>query len=206
MPAETVYLPVYAGSTAVPASFMTGNRSEVSRDSAWWAFNLVTNWARLRYRDMVPEIRAEQQAIERAAVKNLTTVDAEALRLRNTSSEAGAREYLTNWTVSNAEAGVHHWWHFSDRLIARYANGMVNDFMNRTAANPGYPATWLDTNGYQYGPRVYDMEGLAAITGLAFVNETVMADPGDEIRLIRETQRRVADGSSTPSQPGTPAS
>ena len=46
VPAETVYMPVYAGATAIPASFSLGNRSEVSRASAWWAFNTVTNWAR----------------------------------------------------------------------------------------------------------------------------------------------------------------
>ena len=205
VPAETVYLPIYAGSTALPASFTTGNRSEVSRDSAWWAFNLVTNWARLRYCDMIPEVRAEQQAIEAAALENRTAVDQEALRLRNVSGEVEARKYLTNWTVSNAEAGVDRWWHFSDRLIARYVNGMVNDFANRTAANPGYPASWLDANGYQYGPRVYDMEGLGAIPDLAFVNTTVMASPGDELRLINETQRGVVNVTPTPSLPGIPA-
>lgn len=199
VPAETVYLPIYAGSSALPASFSKGNRSEVSRDSAWWAFNLVTNWARLRYSDMIPEIQAEQQAIEAAALINRTTVDGEVLRLRNVSGEAVSREFLTNWTVANAEASVDRWWHFSDRLIARYANGMVNDFVNGTTANPGYPVTWYDSNGYQYGPRVYDMEGLGAISGLAYVNNTVLVSPGDELRLIRETQRRAGNGTASPS-------
>lgn len=198
VPAETVYLPVYAGSTALPASFATGNRSAVSRDSAWWAFNLVTNWARLRYRDMIPEIRAEQQSIEAASLENRTVVDREALRLRNTSGEAAARAYLTNWTVSHADAVLDRWWAFSDRLIARYANGMVNDAVNRTAANPGYPAAWLDANGYQYGPRIYDLEGLKAIPDLVFVNETVFARPGDELSLINQTQRRAGNATPVP--------
>ena len=110
-----------------------------------------------------------------------------------------SREFLTNWTVANAEASVDRWWHFSDRLIARYANGMVNDFVNGTTANPGYPVTWYDSNGYQYGPRVYDMEGLGAISGLAYVNNTVLVSPGDELRLIRETQRRAGNGTASPS-------
>jgi len=198
VPAETVYLPVYAGATAVPASFSTGNRSEVSRESAWWAFNTVTNWARLRYSDMIVDIRAEQQAIESAELANRAAVDAEALRLRNTSGEAGTRAYLTNWSVANAGTNVDRWWRFSDRLIARYANGMVSDFANGTASNPGYPAAWYDRNAYQYGPRIYDMAGLEAISDLRYVNATVTVEPGEELRVIRETQRRTGEGAAQP--------
>lgn len=198
VPAETVYLPVYAGATAVPASFTLGNRSEVSRDSAWWAFNTVTNWARLRYRDMIVDVRAEQGAIESTELANLSAADAEALRLLNASGEAAGRAYLTNWSVANGEANVERWWRFSDRLIAKYANGMVSDFANGTTANPGYPAAWYDANGYQYGPRIYDVAGLTKVPELAYVNRTVTVAQGDELSTIRETQRRGADGVSAP--------
>ena len=49
------------------------------------------------------------------------------------------------------------------------------------------------------------MEGLGAIPDLAFVNTTVMASPGDELRLINETQRGVVNVTPTPSLPGIPA-
>ncbi len=75
---------------------------------------------------------------------------------------------------------------------------MVSDFPNGTTANPGYPAAWYDANGYQYGPRIYDYAGLAKVPDLAYVNRTVTVAPGDELRTIRETQQRSAEGASAP--------
>lgn len=199
VPAETVYLPVYAGATAVPESFTIGNRSEVSRDSAWWAFNTVTNWARLRYCDMMVDVHAEQEAVEGAALIDLASADGDAVELRNASGDAAARAFLTNWTVANGEANVDRWWNFSDRLIAKYANGMISDFANGTTASPGYPAAWYDDADYQYGPRIYDAAGLAELPDLAYVNETVTVAPGDELRTIWETQRRDTESVPAPS-------
>ena len=75
---------------------------------------------------------------------------------------------------------------------------MVSDFPNGTTANPGYPAAGYDANGYQYGPRIYDLAGLAKIPGLAFVNRTVTVAPGEELGTIRETQRHSVEGASVP--------
>jgi hypothetical protein len=137
---------------------------------------------------MIVDIRAEQGAIEEAEIANRSAADAEALRVLNASGDAACRAYLTNWSVTNADAIVEGWWRFSDRLFAKYANGMVSAFANGTTTNPGYSSTWYGANDYQYGPRVYDMAGLLKIPGLPYLNRTITAVPGEELEAIREAR------------------
>ena len=56
-PDTTVYVPIYCGVTELPKPWTTGKRHVFDRDSAWWAFNLVNNWANLRWNAMYAEIR-----------------------------------------------------------------------------------------------------------------------------------------------------
>ena len=80
-------------------------------------------------------------------------------------------------------------WKLSDRPVVKYSNMMVSDFANGTTALPGYPDAWLQDNGYQYGPRIYQDKELCSTVGLAYINSTVYTTPGNELTLIKKTQR-----------------
>ena len=60
----TVWFPLYCGSTRCPPSFPTGRLGEFSWDSAWWIFNLVANYANLKYSYMIEDIQAVQRELE----------------------------------------------------------------------------------------------------------------------------------------------
>ena len=188
-PAETLYIPFYAGGTSVPAEWSDTDRSTFSRDKAWWAFNYVTNWATLNYRAMSGDIRARQQAIEQRQFADQPVLEENARQLYYTKGEDAARAYLTAYSTGNAQANMDDWWKLSDQLVVKYSNLMVSDFANGTTALPGYPDAWLQDNEYQYGPRIYDAKDLQNVIGLAYVNVTVDTMPGNELNLIRETQR-----------------
>ena len=188
-PAETVYIPFYAGITSVPAEWSDNDRSTFSRNYAWWAFNYVTNWATLNYNAMIIDIRARQQAIEQRQFNEQPVVEENARRLISTDGEDAARAYLTRYSTANARANAYDWWQLSDQLVVKYSNMMINDFANGTTYLPGYPSPWLQDNDYQYGPRIYEDKELQDVIGLAYVNRTVYTTPGNELNLIKTTQR-----------------
>lgn len=188
-PAETVYIPFYAGATGVPAEWSDTDRSTFSRDDAWWAFNYVTNWATLNYRAMIGDIRARQQAIEKRQFDEQPVLEENARQIYYTEGDNAARAYLTEYSAANARANANDWWKLSDQLVVKYSNMMVSDFANGTTSLPGYPDTWLQANEYQYGPRIYENKELQNIIGLAYVNRTIYTNPGNELSLIKKTQR-----------------
>lgn len=188
-PSETVYIPFYAGVTSVPAQFSNTNRSEFNHNSAFWAFNFVTNWATLNYNLISKDIRAQQQQIEQKELGSQPAVESKALAILTTDGDAAARKYLTDYSTTNSIGTVNAWWQFSDSLVVKYSNQMVNDVATGTSRNPGYPDWWLNENRYQYGPRVYDYEGLQQVQNLRYTNQTVYTTPGNELNYIKETQQ-----------------
>jgi len=187
-PSETVYIPFYAGVTSVPKEFSNTNRSVFDHNSAYWAFNFVTNWATINYNLMSKDIRAQQQQIEQKELGSQPAVENKTLAILASDGDAAARKYLTDYSTTNAHNTVNAWWQFSDSLVVKYSNQIVTDAVNGTTQNPGYPDWWLNETRYQYGPRVYNYEGLQQVHGLTYTNQTVYTAPGNELNYIIETQ------------------
>jgi hypothetical protein len=143
----------------------------------------------LNYHAMIDDIRAWQQAIEQRQFTDQPLVEENALQRYTTGGERKAREYLTRYSTANAEGNAGDWWKLSDRLVVKYSNMRENDFANDTTYRTGYPSAWLQDSGYQYGPRVYQYGELQEVTNLAYVNETIFTTPGNELAVIRQTQR-----------------
>jgi len=193
-PSETVYMPFYAGVTSVPEEFSNTNRSVFDHNSAYWAFNFVANWATINYNLMSRDIRAQQQQIELKELGSQRATESKALAILATDGDAAARKYLTGYSTTNADDTVNAWWQFSDSLVVKYSNQMVTDAANGSSQTPGYPDWWLNETRYQYGPRVYDYEGLQHVPDLVYTNQTVNTTPGNELNYIIETQRAPSTG------------
>ena len=138
---------------------------------------------------MFGDIKARQQAIEQRQFADQPVLEENAKKIYDSQGEAAARAYLTGYSTANALANMNDWWKLSDQLVVKYSNMMVSDFANGTTALPGYPDKWLQDNQYQYGPRVYEAKDLQKVVGLAYVNMTVDTTPGNELNIIRQTQR-----------------
>lgn len=142
--ALTVYVPMYAGILESPRAFAPGTADfrTFSWESAFWVFNWVSNWAYTRYRDMIVDVRAVQQALEGAYVADVAEVDRAALDLFKRSPRL-AREYLTTFAAERTAAMMARWRLLGQELFVKYMDGNVRD-ANGTVTHPPYPAHWYD--------------------------------------------------------------
>jgi dipeptidase len=137
----TCYVPLYCGIDTVPQSFAVGSIKKFSWDSAWWVFNFVANFANLRYSYMLPEIQAVQSQMESNFLKLQPWVENTAVDLSMFHPEL-LTDYLTNYSISQAELVVTQWRELGEHLITKYNDGYVKDEEGR-AQEEGYPEIWL---------------------------------------------------------------
>lgn len=136
-PHTTVYMPIYAGVTDVPESLKVMNRYDFSRNSAWWAFDFVENWANIAWSYMIADINAKQQELESGFFQAQDAIEKSAVELYNQDPQL-AIQFLTNYTAGSVERVVNEWWAFADELVAKYNDGYV---WNKSK---GYPTDWLE--------------------------------------------------------------
>ncbi len=148
-PATTIYMPIYCGVTDVPQSIKTQNRADFSRESAWWAFDFIDNWANLGYSAMIVDINAAQAAAEGQFFAMQPAVEAAALQLHAQDPDL-AIAYLTNYTNDAVSRTVEDAWELADALVVKY-----NDGANRT-----YPQDWLTAVGFCSTTKIADFKDL----------------------------------------------
>jgi dipeptidase len=138
----TCYTPLYCGIDDIPHSFTIGSLQEFSWESAWWAFNFVSNFANLKYSFMEPEILAVQQKIEDNYLALQPAVEKTALALYESDPDLMTR-YLTDYCVMQGELMVDRWRELGQYLITKYNDGYVKDEKGRPREK-GYPQSWLE--------------------------------------------------------------
>ena len=156
---SSVYVPIYCGVNEVPAAFAAeehhhtwysqknGAMMEFDYDHAFWVFNMVSNWAYTRYRDMIPIIREKQKALE-SKFKNYTpAIDQAAWELYKDDKELG-REFLTDYSISQTNKTMKTWKQLSKHLFTRFMDGNVKsrnpDKRNPNLKQPGYGEEWYE--------------------------------------------------------------
>ncbi|MFQ6069911.1 MAG: dipeptidase [Candidatus Aminicenantales bacterium] len=144
-PKTSCFVPLYCSITDVPQAFKIGRRDVFNRESAWWAFDFVSNWANLRWNAMIEDIRRAYQDFERTFSELQPAVEARAKTLYKENPRA-CQEYLTRYSNEMAKRVVDDWWALADYLIVKYNDGYINLPEGRRA--PGYPKEWLEAVGY----------------------------------------------------------
>jgi len=137
----TCYFPLYCGINAIPESFTVGELGAFSWESAWWVFNLVANYANLKYSFMIEDIQAVQSDLEGTFLTLQPIVEKTALELSKSDSESMTR-YLTDYSVMNGELVVDRWKKLAEHLLTKYNDGYVKDENGRPEER-GYPEDWL---------------------------------------------------------------
>ncbi len=135
----TVWIPLHAGVTDIPASFATGSLGRFSWDSAWWIFNLVANYACLKYDYMIGDIQAVQRELEDGLDAMQPAVEETALRLHAEDPELAAA-YLTTYAMTTGERVFARWRNLAGELITRYNDGYVRT--DGRAEEVGYSEAW----------------------------------------------------------------
>jgi len=152
-PAETCYVPFFVGVNSLPEKFEKHDVRTFSLDNAWWIFNFVENFAALKYRYIINDIKKMQQEIETEELAAVAKATKEALEL-NKKNPSEARRYLTEFSTNQAERVLDQWWRFATVLIARYSDGYINT-PDKLAGEVGYPHKWLNRTLWDKGPVIY---------------------------------------------------
>jgi dipeptidase len=137
----TCYTPLYCCIDRLPESFTVGSIKSFSWDSAWWIFNLVANYACIKYSYMIRDIQAVQHDLEGSLLSLQPAVENTALELARQDSELMKR-YLTDYSIAQAEMVVSRWQDLAEHLITKYNDGYVKD-EDGEPQEQGYPEAWL---------------------------------------------------------------
>jgi len=137
-PISGVFSPFIAGASDYAEAYSKGHLETFSTDSAFWAFNFVSNWMMLNWDNMMhltvgPAQGREQQKIF-ATVSSL-----EASWPEETDVSAVQRRLQENLVSS--------WWQLADEVVARYSDATFTH-PNTTKTGLGYPAWFLQMIGY----------------------------------------------------------
>ncbi len=89
--ATSVYIPLYAGMTAIPKSFMVGDHFEFNRASARWAMDYVDFHTQVVYSEAIKDVQKAQLEYEGAAVQAIPEIDKAALELYAKKPGQGGR-------------------------------------------------------------------------------------------------------------------
>ena len=145
--AATSYLtPIYVSTYDVPESFRVGNGDLLtySPTSAFWMTNRVANTCYRAYNIMFPTIDAEIDAWEISMIEAVAKADQEALAIykeaagkpkknlrrndkaRKVAEQYGAvRQYLTDFSLSNAQKIFDKWVALEQFLIVKFLDGNI---------------------------------------------------------------------------------
>ncbi len=152
---STCYTPMYCGITEIPECFKVGNGDMLtySETSAFWVFNLVSNFAYLRYDAMIPDVVKVQKSLEDKFVAYTPSVDMAAQSLWNSGKKAETLQFLTDYSVNQANGMTREWKKLSQYLIVKFIDGNIkkekDGTFERTETGmppspdqPGYPEWW----------------------------------------------------------------
>ncbi len=183
----TSYLtPIYACTNEVPECFRVGNGDMItySPTSAFWMTNRVANACYKAYNIMFPTVDAEIDAWENAMMAEVLKTDEEALKIYNAAQEkpvrnirrndkerktidpyAEVRDYLTAFSVDNAQKIFNKWVKLEELLLVKYIDGNVKaqkedgsfvtneytDCIPDGITQPGYTDKWKEATAKDNG-------------------------------------------------------
>ncbi len=150
-PYTNVFVPIYTSVTELPVSYTVGTLKKYTRDSAWWTFNFVANFANLRYSYMIKDIQKVQKDLEDIEFGLQPAIEHTAKYLLETDRKL-VSTYLTKYCVENAETVVRRWRDLGDFLVTKYNDGYIKDEKDRPR-EVGYPKKWLKKEAKENGKK-----------------------------------------------------
>jgi dipeptidase len=143
---STCYTPVYCGTTKIPECFAVGNGDLLtySETSAFWTFNTVSNFAYLRYDSMIKDIQKVQNKLESKFIEYVPLIDKAAKNLYNSEDESKAREFISEFSVNEANNMTKEWKKLGQYLLVKYMDGNIKrekdgEFERTETGMPAYP-------------------------------------------------------------------
>jgi dipeptidase len=154
---SNAYMPLYMGMTKPPKSLITGNIFEFDWNSAFWVFNLVANYAYGLYSFIIEDIKIVQKEVEDRAISLTKAVDIAAENLYKKDKKI-MEEYLTDFSISNAEYTVERWRELGYYIFSKYNDRYIrtSDEYRPWPSGVGYPEDFLK-KAIEEKPGYYDL-------------------------------------------------
>ncbi|WP_430811760.1 MULTISPECIES: dipeptidase [unclassified Carboxylicivirga] len=126
--ASSVYMPMYAGMTEVPHCVAQGNGDMItySESAAFWVFTTVSNRAYGRYSYMIEDIKKVQKELEDNLEAYTKVIDESAKTLYE-QNPALARQFLTDFSMNQAELVTERWRELGNFLLVKYNDGNLHE-------------------------------------------------------------------------------
>ena len=132
---SNVYQPLYCCMKEAPKSYITGAINDFSLESGFWIFNLVANIAYTKYSYVIKDIQAVQSVLENKFHSNQAAIEKTAMEMYKNDKQA-AIDYLSDYSVSQAEMTVDIWRDLWKQLVMKYNDGYINDVNNDGGRHP----------------------------------------------------------------------
>lgn len=150
--ATTVYVPLYACITDAPYNYKEGNGDlmNFSMESAFWVFNLVSNWAYTRYNAMFPDIQKVQEELHNKFISEVAENDKKFVELYNMDKDKAIAE-MTKYSHYAAEYTHKKWTELFAYLFTKYMDGNIKTptevpegykYYAPNLKQPGYGEEW----------------------------------------------------------------
>ena len=154
--AATTYVPMYCGMTRVPETYAVGNGDLLtySDNSAFWAFNFVSNFSYMRYNVMIEDVKKVQSELEKRYHEEVLAIDAAAEAMYEVNPDM-AREFITDYSVKKGNYTVERYKELGQYLLVKYIDGNIKkeengEFMRSADGypvgpdQPGYSEQWKE--------------------------------------------------------------
>ena len=158
----TVYVPFYAGITKIPQSWAENAGADIMKfsfDSAFWVFNLVSQYAYTWWSYVYPEIQEMQRSYQANFSNEIAAVDLKAAALINAGKYDEAITLITDYCVSTGDAVTKRWLEFFKYIFVRYLDGDIRvpnpDPKEKfpKVSTPGYRQSWYERIAKETGDK-----------------------------------------------------
>lgn len=167
---STCYVPIFCGINKIPNCFKVGNGNMMtySATSAFWLFNQVTNFAYLRYNDMIVDIQKVQKELESSFVKQIEEQSDRFASQYNQNKEQGI-EAINNYSNRAASETFNRWKQLSEYLLVKYIDGNIKKEKDGKFLDNGINKTYI---AHPNHPRYPD-----------WYYEMIIKDTGDNLKV-----------------------
>jgi dipeptidase len=126
----------------MPPSYSRGSLGKFDWNSAWWAFNFVSNYINLKYSFMIVDVQKEQKNLETLAFARQDSIETTAAEIYKTDKNA-AIQTLEDYSITTAENVVLQWQNLGKMLLVKYIDGYIHDEKG-SGQSVGYPQDWYN--------------------------------------------------------------
>jgi len=115
------YVPIYAGNISIARPYKIYNPDKYEERSARWAIDFVDNLAKLKFQEVIKDVRKVRDPFEEGIFTRQKQMEIEALALHKKNPQA-ARELLTNYTNGLMNEVTDMFIDLRNHIITNYTN------------------------------------------------------------------------------------